>query len=295
MVKYELPFNFDIKLLDFITEKIDKDWVEFLFLAPFKEDSKNARSHLEGIDKKNWTYTVPITRDDYSFYIKEIQKRGLKPAVLFQEEKPIDYSTLDYYLKLGVDNFVVNSDELAKMIKNLNPKFKVVASITKTLSATNLWENDYSMYDKIVLHFPFNRALSRINKLPNFYKYTLLVNSYCLYNCSIAKKHWASTNENYSNINCLKNQHKDDLIYIPPEYVNIFEPFVDSFKIQGREYKTDILKEEIYCYYKNIHNPMAGVIYNRLSSFNAEEYFNKGKDLKFVIYDNPHNNLPQPA
>lgn len=295
MVKYELPFNFDLNLLNFIDDNIDKDWIEFLFLSPFKDDSSNARSHVEGVAKSNWTYTVPNSRDDYTNFIKEIQKHGIKPAILFQEDTPIASNILDYYLKLGIDSFIVNSDELAKNIKKIDSKLKVIASITKILSAKDLWENDYSMYDKIVLHFPFNRALCKLKELPSFYKYTLLANSYCVYNCKSAKDHWSSTKETSSKVPCLKNINKDDLIYIPPEYIYMFEPYVDSFKIQGREYPTNVLSEEIYCYYKKIHNPLAGAIYNRLSPFNSYEYFNKGKDLEFVNYNNPHSGLPNPA
>lgn len=290
MVKYEIPFNFDLDLLDFLEGYIDKQWIEFLFLPPFKGDSPNARSHVEGITKASWTYKEPDTLEEYDFYIKEIQRRGFTPGVLFQKEEPLAMDVVKHYLDLGVNTFVVNSDKLASDLKKVNSKYKIIASITKTLSAEDLWENDYSMYDKIVLHFPFNRALSKLKELPSYYKYSILVNSYCLYNCAVARAHWNSTPETSCNITCLKGEKKDDLIYIPPEYTKLFAPYVDSFKIQGREYPTHILGEEIYCYYKGLHNPFAGAIYNRLSPFNTDEYFNKGKDLPFVNYK--PNNLP---
>lgn len=292
--KYEIPFNFDIEYLNFLEKYIDKDWVEFIFLPAFKEDSSNARSHLEGVSKSWGTYKVPDTREEYEFYIKSIQKSGFKPGVLFQEENPIKDEILNYYLSLGIDTFVVNSDKLAKRIKSIDKNYKVIASITKTLSAKDLWEKDLSMYDKIVLHFPFNRALNKIKELPPFYKYSILVNSFCVYNCESAHEHWNSTPETSSKIHCMKSEHKENLIYIPPEYLNLFEPYIDSFKIQGREYPTNILTEEIFCFYKGLHSPFAGAIYNRLSPFNALEYFNKGENMDFVNYNNPNSPFTDP-
>ncbi len=286
MKKFEIPFNFDIDLLNFLDNNIDQYWVEFLFLSPFKEDSLNARSHVENVNVNGWTYKVPETRDEYTKIIEEIQGRGYRPAILLQETSYIPMDKLDYYFKLGIRDFVVNNDEVALNLKYKDSSYNVVASITKTLSANDIANNDYSMYDKIVLHFPFNRALDRLKELPQKYKYTILANSYCSYKCAVAKKHWYSNSEEAKNINCIKQNNKNTLVYIPPEYINLFEPYASSFKLQGREYPTHVLANEIYYYYNRLHNPMAGVIYNRLSSFNKEQYFNEAKDMSFVINDN---------
>ncbi|WP_373897907.1 hypothetical protein ACER0A_010265 [Haloimpatiens sp. FM7315] len=296
MKKYEIPYNFDLELLNFLDEKIDKNWIEFLFLSPFKEDSRNARSHVENVKREWGTYRVPETRKEYEKNIYEIQKRGYRPAVLFQEEKPISKEKLKYYFKLGIKDFVVNCDELAMNIKDRNSNYNVVASITKIISAEDLWKNDYSMYDKIVLYFPFNRAIDRIKELPSKYKYVIIANSYCAYNCVEAKRHWSSNTGQALKVNCIKENNKDKLIYIPPEYTYLFEPYVENFKLQGREYPTYVLADEIYYYYNKLHNHEAGVIYNRLSELNKNEYFNAAKNLKFVIHDggfnpeNPFNN-----
>lgn len=286
MKKFEIPFNFDIELLNFLDDNIDKNWIEFLFLSMFKEDSINARNHVENVNVNGWTYKVPETRSEYAKYIEEIQVRGYSPAILIQDCNPIKKEILDYYFKLGISNFIVTNDNIALYIKNKNPKYNVVASITKTLSASDICRNDYSMYDKIVLNFPFNRALCRLDELPKKYKYVLLANSYCAYNCAVAKKHWFSNSEEVLNLNCVKHTSKDNLVYVPPEYLNMFEPYVANFKLQGREYPTHILANEIYFYYKRLHVPTAGVIYNRLNDFNKHNYFNQAKDLDFVIGNN---------
>lgn len=286
MKKFEIPFNFDIELLNFLDKNIDKNWVEFLFLSPFKDDGINARSHVENVNVNGWTYKVPETRDEYTKIIGEIQSRGYRPAILLQEPEQIPIKRLEYYFKLGIRDFVVNNDQVALNIKNKDSSYNVVASITKTLSANDIAENDYSMYDKIVLHFPFNRALDRLKELPQKYSYTILANSYCSYKCAVAKKHWYSNAEESKNINCVKHDNKDSLVYIPPEYLHLFELYTSSFKLQGREYPTHILANEIYYYYNKLHNPMAGVIYNRLSPFNQQQYFNEAKNLSFVINDN---------
>lgn len=285
MKKFEIPFNFDIELLDFLDNNIDKNWIEFLFLSPFKEDSINARSHVENVTVNGWTYKVPETRNEYTKIIEEIQKRGYRPAVLLQETRYFPMDKLDYYFKLGIRDFVVNNDQVALNIKNKDSSYNVVASITKTLSANDIAQNDYSMYDRIVLHFPFNRALDRLKELPQKYNYTILANSYCSYKCTVAKNHWYSTPEEAKKINCVKHDDKNSLVYIPPEYLYLFEPYVASFKLQGREYPSYKLANEIYYYYNRLHNPMAGVIYNRLSPFNMYQYFNAAKDMKFVIND----------
>lgn len=286
MKKFEIPFNFDIELLNFLDNNIDKNWIEFLFLSPFKEDGINARSHVENVNVNGWTYKVPESRDEYTKIIEEMLSRDYRPSILLQETELIPMEKLDYYFKLGIKDFVVNNDQVALNIKNKDSNYNVVASITKTLSANDIAENDYSMYDKIVLHFPFNRALSRLKELPQKYNYAILANSYCSYKCAVAKKHWYSNSEEAKKINCVKHDNKDTLVYIPPEYIHLFEPYASSFKLQGREYSTHVLANEIYYYYNKLHNPMAGVIYNRLSPFNEQQYFNETKDLSFVINNN---------
>jgi hypothetical protein len=286
MKKFEVPFNFDIELLNFLDNNIDKNWIEFLFLSPFKEDSGNARSHIENVEVNGWIYKVPETREEYAKYIEEIQTRGYRPAILLQDRNPIGKEKLNYYFNLGIKDFIVNNDNLALYIKSKDSNYNVVASITKILSANDIAENDYSMYDKIVLHFPFNRALCRLKELPKKYKYIILANSYCSYICTEARNHWYSTSENIGSVNCTKHFNKDKLVYIPPEYIHLFEPYVSNFKLQGREYPTFKLANEIYYYYNKLHNPMAGVIYNRLSPFNEQEYFNQAKNLSFVVKNN---------
>ena len=120
--KFEIPFNFDIELLNFLDDNIDKNWIEFLFLSMFKEDSINARNHVENVSVNGWTYKVPETRNEYAKYIEEIQVRGYSPAILIQDCNPIKKEILDYYFKLGISNFIVTNDNIALYIKKKETK-----------------------------------------------------------------------------------------------------------------------------------------------------------------------------
>jgi len=63
-------------------------------------------------------------------------------------------------------------------------------SITRIITEKEILEKDLSMYDCIVLYFWFGRNLSVIKRLPKKYKYCIILNAFCYYDCKNANRHW---------------------------------------------------------------------------------------------------------
>jgi hypothetical protein len=107
------------------------------------------------------------------------------------------------------------------------------------------------MYDKFVLYFPFNRSLDTIKKLPTKYKYVLLVNCACGYTCP-GTFHWfAGCDERGAELVIgppCQSSKPEQMILIPPNNLNLFDPYVHGYKLQGREHILETIKRDIDTY-----------------------------------------------
>ena len=69
----------------------------------------------------------------------------------------------------------MNDDNLALMAKDKYADIRCILSITRILSLEDIQNNDYSMYDEIVLFFNFCRQVQLLKELPTKYKYVLTI------------------------------------------------------------------------------------------------------------------------
>lgn len=179
--------------------------------------------------------------------------------LLQQNDNIMDNELLDWYINLGFKKFCVGSIQQAKVIKNISKEFEVVASITMKISPEQ-FKTDINLekyFDKFVLWFPYNRDLETIKNLPKKYKYILLVNCSCNKNCD-GTHHWFADKEIEDNIkntcpNVLFGKDYRQRILIRPTDLPVFNHYIDCYKLQGREYKTqDIIKDIVLysTYYK---------------------------------------------
>ena len=159
--------------------------------------------------------------------------------------------TIEYYIKLGFNNFCVGSVEQAQIIKNINNEIIVVGSISMRLTLKEINNNtEYEdLFDYIVLHFPFCRNLSEIKQLTNKYKYILLINAYCHVDCD-GSHHWNRLYMGEKSY-CPGRLGGTFLKWsqgtrIRPMDLELFNPYISVFKLQDRGWPTaDILRDYI--------------------------------------------------
>lgn len=112
--KFEVPYNFDKNLVSFY--KKNENYINFIFLPPYKEDLINTRTIIES-DVLEECY-MPRTRSEYEEHLRFIKECGVRFVVLWQvPDSVISQPMLDYYVGLGASGFIISNDVNAKLIK----------------------------------------------------------------------------------------------------------------------------------------------------------------------------------
>ena len=252
MKPFEIPYNFDFKLIDFLN--IYHFPIHSIYLPPYYEDYKSAKLYYSKI-----LSFMPKTRLEYEQHIKYINKYFPNKIMLLlqQNNQILDITKLNYYISLGFSKFCVGSITQCEMLKEIK-NFEVIGSITIKINNHKLLNNDYKIFDGFVLPFPYNRNIAEIKKLPIQFNYILLINCGCHVNCS-GTQHWfASSYEEEKKIGLLCPKKYDNSfannIVIPEYDLFLFEPYINYFKLQGREYNTNTLINDIVRYTNPIQN-----------------------------------------
>lgn len=254
MRKFEVPYNFDMELIDKLKETDFRKNISCVYLPCFYLDGDNSRKNLIFEEKypKDW--------EEYKKHLLKIKELSY-PMVLFQEGT--SFNTIKKYYNLGVRKFCLTNDKLAKKIKSNYKDVEIILSITRCIKDGELQNSDLSMYDKIVLPFRYCRAIQLFKDLPKDKKYILLVNSHCLYNCNRCKAHWhlkADSLEEFlkkekdlTDGYCC-NVYSEERAYIPPCDLKYFDEYVSEYKLVDRLEDTKIIMEYFMNYNADIHN-----------------------------------------
>ena len=95
-----------------------------------------------------------------------------------------------------------------------------------------------AMADEIVLFFNFCRQIHLLKELPTKYKYVLIVDSHCVFNCDRASAHWnlnADTNEEYGENKTVRDKLALNKIftyaYSKGNFVNTTELGLDYYEL----------------------------------------------------------------
>lgn len=256
---FEIPYNQSEELLSWFSNDGLQylNNIEFIYMTPFVEDYK--------VKIRSNAYSIP-DRNVYEDAVKKLKSLGYNIAFLFtNRHQKISDEMLRYYISLGGTYYIVNDDELALQLKSINRNIKVVASITKQLTLNNLCENDYSIYDTIVLHPAFSASLSSVRQLPTKYRYSIIVNNLCDYTCKL-DVHWVE--DDFSQCPRVYNGIKN-MVYVYPQDLCLFEPYISSYKIQGREDKAEIIINDFLRFYNECEVEHETVIdyYERATDF----------------------------
>lgn len=230
--KFEVPYNFDISLIDELLPY--EEYIDFIYIPSYYEDGDNSRKDL--VLKKS----VPYEWEEYVSHLTNIQN-NFNVGVLIQENCTIEL--IDKYYNLGIRIFVLNDNNLALEANEKYDDIRCILSITSVLSLEDIKNNDYSMYDEIVLFFNFCRQVQLLKELPKEYKYVLIPNSHCVYNCDRCLAHWrltADTVDEYeSKVDAIIDQYcsgifREDRAFIQPQDLVYFDEYITNYKLVDR-------------------------------------------------------------
>ena len=262
---FEIPYNFDKKLIDNLYQIDPKgDTYHCIYMPPYYYDYHSAKRYYVHSNNIDMVKQQDISRDEYESHINYIkQYYPDKLMLLLQQNKVcIDIEMLNYYINLGFKKFCVGNIKQANIIRNILPDSEIIGSISMKIMPNDLLEQKYEVFDGFVLWFPYNRKLSIIKQLPKKYKYILLVNCDCSIYCK-GSHHWFATQDEESVIKCPNNKIWENTIRIDSQDLTLFESYITYFKLQGREYTTPQILEDLLTYsnMSNILPPNPEYIY----------------------------------
>lgn len=256
----EVPYNFDKDLID-IMFKLDPSGEQYhcIYCPPYPGDYQAAKHYYTHRNGRYMADYYNFSKDEYLSHINYIKKIfPTKMMLLLQQNNYcMDLGMLKEYISYGFSKFCVGNIEQAKQIRSIFPEAEIIASITMKLMPEDLNKAEYDILDGVVLFFPYNRDLETIKKLPSKFRYVLLVNCGCNINCG-GTKHWFADEHTSKGRAwfCINNIAEmahgqvpwDQIIRIRPMDLPIFDPYISYYKLQGREYDTHQIIEEICLY-----------------------------------------------
>lgn len=284
MKKFEVPYNFDKKILQYYAD--NKDYISYIFVAAFSDDCYSSNRDTYDDDE---ICIMPKTRELYESHLISIRDSGLDFCVLWQEKDHLlSNNLLDYYINLGCKGFMVSSNDNAAIIKKYDPSLLVISSITRHLYK-GITNEDFSNYDFVVLAHPFNRSLDAIKKL-NYMreKLILLVNTACHTDC-YSPAHWF--NPKFDAVkNCKQRENVSKTCFIPPNQLYIFDQYIGGYKLLGREFTTKMLIEECEMYFHRDYKKgmfkkwLEEGIAQQQAAMTLEQYYNtKTRDIIDIL------------
>lgn len=200
---------------------------------------------------------MPKTRHEYEEHLHLITSNGLKYIVLWQDrDNIISKEMLNYYCSLGTSGFTIANDTNAKIIKKYNPNLTVICSIIQR-RCFGISHMDFQYYDYIVMYFPFNRALDILKKLNHLKEKMILIpNAFCHTDCP-GIHHWFIEDNNFNPTkDCPAIKDIKNAAYIYPEHLYLFDNLINGYKLEGREYPTELIKIICKMYFKSRSNSM---------------------------------------
>ena len=135
--------------------------------------------------------------------INYFNNRGISCRYTFTncllEEKHLDDTWCNTLLKIGdngINAVIVNSDLLNNYIREKYPNYPRISSITKVIRSIEEFntecERDFSV---CVLLCDFNNRFDELAKIKCPQKAEILVNEYCIPNCTLREEHYAAYSE----------------------------------------------------------------------------------------------------
>lgn len=124
----------------------------------------------------------------------------------------------------------------------MNSNLIVICSLVQRVCSHALYK-DFKYYDQVVLYYPYNRGLEALKHLSHIRKKIVLMpNALCHVDCP-SMHHWFPDPQNQfvQKRDCPALNNVNMSGFISPEHLYLFDNLVEGYKIQGREYTTDLL------------------------------------------------------
>ena len=259
--RFEVPYNFSKRLIRFYAK--NASFIRYVYVAPYKEDSLHTRSTIE-TSSRGHCY-MPGTRAEYESHLRCLADAKLSFVILWQvPDKVLSPEVIKYYQELGASGFIVGSDENAHRVKMYDPNLVVICSLVQRV-CYDILQKDLSPYDYIILYYPYNRALDALRELHSIKdKLILMPNTFCHVDCP-SMHHWfpAPDKPFVQNRDCPAMRYISMTAFIAPEHLYLFDDWVGGYKLQGREYVTDLVEEICRIYFsrddsRNLCHTMLG-------------------------------------
>ena len=254
--QFEIPYNFDKNLIDILSKLVDKNSIYCIYVPAFFEDYKGVSRNFNSVQ----TITT-MTREAYVEHIKYIDKHfpGKVQLLLQRDDIILHRAELQFYFDLNITKFCVGTLEQAKILKEINADFDILSSITMQIIPEEIQSEEFQKYfDGFVLFFNYTRDIELIKSLPKGLKYVLIVNSYCTTKCDGCHHWFADPSDIAKNlIFCPKNlypQTWDIKTTISPLDLDVFIPYISIFKLQGREWSTYQIIQDLMLYTANFND-----------------------------------------
>ena len=247
--QFEIPYNFDPKLLVGLNIlQFNYDSISSIYLPPYEFDYPSVRRN-----------DIMPEESEHLKQIEMIQKQFPGKIRLLLQQPNDNYlmtgNLLKKYLNFGIKKFCVGSLNQAKEIKNILPEAEIIGSITMNINKDKIEENkqEYIKYfDSFVLNYTYNKNLEKIQDMPNYYKYIIIVNSFCDTRCEGNPNCFASQ---FNNFKCpYKESFRsfENLSIIPPFDLDKYDNYIQSYKIVERGSSTKDILENLIIYTKTI-------------------------------------------
>lgn len=237
--QFEVPYNFSKQLIAFYAKHTAD--ISYVFVPPYREDSLNTRSSIE--THRRGTCYMSKSRAEYESHLVCLTQAGLRFVVLWQlPQAVITERVIAYYMGLGASGFIVGNHESASVIKRVNPELIVVCSLVQRV-CYDVLVRDFSLYDFVLLYYPFNRGLDALKTLaPLKEKLILMPNTLCHVDCP-SMHHWFPDPKRpfVQNRDCPGLHGTVWSGFIAPDHLTLFDDWVGGYKLQGREYTTDLI------------------------------------------------------
>ncbi|SHK18610.1 hypothetical protein [Desulforamulus aeronauticus] len=201
-------------------------------------DNEVSKYSMKPIDVVLVVNNPAIPRDKYDEIINKIAeiKDKIKKVIIS------DFYFLDYSLK-AFENF------------NIEIEISVISELNSIEKIRHFLEA-YPSVNSICLYYNFLYDLESLKKIRKEFKYTkfkVIVNHGCFYNCPFSfQHHLALCQSDLPRFFCKGYNKKRNLLkeiqFIRPESLNIYDDYIDIYKISGRQHSHDKILKMIKSY-----------------------------------------------
>lgn len=263
MKKLHVPYNLDLKVLDLYQEWSNS--IEDIYFPIPPSIFTSARELNFPPDYNDHVQTILNFCKQYqirSALLVNGNRDDLTDQIFFQLT---DY--LNWIVPLGLDVIVVANPYLIHWIRNHWPKLSIRLSVLSLINTESEIASimEYAPVEEICLPPEINRNLDMLKFLKQTYpkiKFSVLASALCRGGCPYYYWHQAASLSQVKYTQHTHNILTKELQYVSnhwtpsilqnpfilPSELNFYDQYIDGFKLEGRQYPTNSLKDMVAHY-----------------------------------------------